>query len=165
MRATVLLFQVRPSSRPGGVHYTYRLTADAGRLVPVASVHGDAERTRKARAALVAAHARALLAELFPDIRCIRDDALRDKVAAVWSEALTSGCGGKGWTFDEIRAIPFTLPARGHAAVRDLAHLRPLLGPSIGASQRLGMALQRARAMYHDGDFARVVAGRIAGNL
>lgn len=51
------------------------------------------------------------IAELFPDIMQIRDAALRDKVAAVWSESLSTGCGGKGWTFAEIRAIPFTLLA------------------------------------------------------
>jgi putative nucleotidyltransferase with HDIG domain len=62
------------------------------------------------------------IAELFPDIRAIRDAALRDKVATVWSEALTTGCGGKGWTFDEIRAIPFTLLA-GKTDMRFVEHL------------------------------------------
>ena len=51
------------------------------------------------------------IAELFPNLMDVKDGALRDKVAAVWSEALTSGCGGKGWTFNQIRAIPFTLLA------------------------------------------------------
>jgi hypothetical protein len=51
------------------------------------------------------------IAQLFPDLIQIKDAALRDKVAAVWNEALTTGCGGKGWTFDELRAIPFTLLA------------------------------------------------------
>jgi hypothetical protein len=53
----------------------------------------------------------AQIAELFPDLMQIRDAGLRDKVAAVWNESLTTGCGGKGWTFAEIRAIPFTLLA------------------------------------------------------
>ena len=51
------------------------------------------------------------IAQLFPDLMQINDALLRDKVAAVWTEALTTGCGGKGWTFDELRAIPFTLLA------------------------------------------------------
>jgi putative nucleotidyltransferase with HDIG domain len=51
------------------------------------------------------------IAQLFPDLMQIKDAGLRDKVAAVWNEALTTGCGGKGWTFDELRAIPFTLLA------------------------------------------------------
>lgn len=62
------------------------------------------------------------IAELFPDIMQIRNAPLRDKVAAVWSEALTQGCGGKGWTFDEIRAIPFTLLA-GKIDLRFVEHL------------------------------------------
>src|SRR3954469_5745426 len=62
------------------------------------------------------------IAELFPDLMQIRDATLRDKVAAVWNESLTSGCGGKGWTFDEIRAIPFTLLA-GKIDLRFVEHL------------------------------------------
>ena len=44
------------------------------------------------------------IAQLFPSIRKIKNKSLREKVAAVWSEAITTGCGGKGWTFDELRA-------------------------------------------------------------
>src|SRR5215510_35161 len=62
------------------------------------------------------------IAELFPDIMSIRDASLREIVAAAWDEALTSGCGGKGWTFDEIRAIPFTLLA-GKIDLRFVEHL------------------------------------------
>ena len=51
------------------------------------------------------------IAQLFPDLMQIKDASLRDKVAAVWNEALITGCGGKGWTMDELRAIPFTLLA------------------------------------------------------
>ncbi len=62
------------------------------------------------------------IAKLFPNIMDIKDAALRDKVAATWDEALTKGCGGKGWTFDEIRAIPFTLLA-GKIDMRFVEHL------------------------------------------
>jgi len=51
------------------------------------------------------------IAELLPEIMEIGDTDLRDRVAAVWSEALATGCGGKGWTFDELRAVKFTLLA------------------------------------------------------
>ncbi len=51
------------------------------------------------------------IAELFPDLVSIGDSSLRDKVAAVWNEAITTGCGGKGWTIEELRSIPFTLLA------------------------------------------------------
>ena len=51
------------------------------------------------------------IAELFPSLMKIQDTSLREKVAAVWNEAITTGCGGKGWTFDELRAVKFTLLA------------------------------------------------------
>jgi hypothetical protein len=62
------------------------------------------------------------IAELFPDLMQIKSADLRERVAAVWSEALGSGCGGKGWTFDELRAIPFTLLA-GKIDLRFIEHL------------------------------------------
>jgi putative nucleotidyltransferase with HDIG domain len=53
----------------------------------------------------------AQIAQLFPSLRKIKDKLLRGRVAAVWSEAITTGCGGKGWTFDELRGVKFTLIA------------------------------------------------------
>jgi putative nucleotidyltransferase with HDIG domain len=53
----------------------------------------------------------AQIAQLFPSLKKIKDRSLREKVAAVWSEAITTGCGGKGWTFEELRAVKFTLLA------------------------------------------------------
>src|SRR5213075_3467996 len=53
----------------------------------------------------------AQIAQLFPSLRRIKDKSLREKVAAVWSEAITTGCDGKGWTFAELRAVKFTLLA------------------------------------------------------
>ena len=51
------------------------------------------------------------IAELFPPLMEIKNESLREKIAAVWNEAITTGCGGKGWTFDELRAVKFTLLA------------------------------------------------------
>src|SRR5438093_9997758 len=51
------------------------------------------------------------IAQLFPSLKRIKDKSLRERVAAVWNEAITTGCGGKGWTFDELRAVKFTLLA------------------------------------------------------
>ncbi len=62
------------------------------------------------------------IAELFPDLMRIGDVQLRERVANVWSDALAVGCGGKGWTFEEIRAIPFTLLA-GKIDLRFVEHL------------------------------------------
>jgi putative nucleotidyltransferase with HDIG domain len=63
------------------------------------------------------------IAELLPEIMLISDPGLRDKVAAVWNEAITTGCGGKGWTFDELRAVKFTLLA-GDIDLTYIDHLR-----------------------------------------
>lgn len=62
------------------------------------------------------------IAELFPPLMRITDPSLRDKVAAVWDEALTTGCGGKGWSTDELREVPFTLLA-GDIDLRYIEHL------------------------------------------
>jgi len=76
------------------------------------------------------------IAELFPDMMLIKDAMLRDKVAAVWNEALTTGCGGKGWTFDEIRAIPFTLLA-GKIDMRFVEHLNSCVKQCIAIAKVL----------------------------
>ena len=52
----------------------------------------------------------------------IKQKSLREKVAAVWNEAITTGCGGKGWTFAELRAVKFTLLA-GDIDMRFVEHL------------------------------------------
>jgi putative nucleotidyltransferase with HDIG domain len=70
------------------------------------------------------------IAELFPDITAIGDACLREKVAAVWSEAIETGAGGKGWTFDELRAIPFTLLA-GDIDLRFIEHLNSCIRQCI----------------------------------
>jgi len=53
----------------------------------------------------------AQIAQLFPSLKKIKNKSLRERVAAVWSEAIITGCGGRGWTFDELRAVKFTLLA------------------------------------------------------
>lgn len=63
------------------------------------------------------------IAELLPEIQRIEDETLREKVARVWDEAIRTGAGGKGWTFDELRSIPFTLLA-GEIDLRYIEHLR-----------------------------------------
>jgi putative nucleotidyltransferase with HDIG domain len=62
------------------------------------------------------------IAQLFPSLLKIKNRSLRERVAAVWSEAITTGCGGKGWTFAELRAVKFTLLA-GDIDMRFVEHL------------------------------------------
>jgi putative nucleotidyltransferase with HDIG domain len=62
------------------------------------------------------------IAKLFPSLLKIKQKSLREKVAAVWSESITTGCGGKGWTFAELRAVKFTLLA-GEIDMKFVEHL------------------------------------------
>jgi len=77
------------------------------------------------------------IAELFPDIMAISDAALRDNVAAVWNEAITTGCGGAGWTFDELRVLKFTLLA-GDIDLRYIEHLNSCALQCIAIADVLG---------------------------
>ena len=83
------------------------------------------------------AYSTAQISELFPNLMDIKDAVLRDQVAAVWNEALTQGCGGKGWKFDEIRAIPFTLLA-GKIDMRFVEHLNSCCKQCIAITKVLG---------------------------
>src|SRR6266702_1590602 len=88
------------------------------------------------------------IAQLFPSLKRIKDKSLREKVAAVWSEAITTGCGGKGWTFDELRAVKFTLLA-GDIDMTFVEHLNSCARQCIAISDvlessfRCGIPIQR----------------------
>ena len=76
------------------------------------------------------------IANLFPDIMAITNESLRNKVAAVWNESITTGCGGKGWTFDEMRQIKFTLLA-GDIDMRFVEHLNSCVKQCIAIADVL----------------------------
>ncbi len=76
------------------------------------------------------------IAQLLPDIMAITDASLRDKVARVWAESITTGCGGKGWTFDELRTIKFTLLA-GDIDMRFVEHLNSCVKQCIAIADVL----------------------------
>ena len=88
------------------------------------------------------------IAQLFPSLLVIKDVSLRTKVAAVWSEAITTGCGGKGWTFDELRAVKFTLLA-GDIDMTFVEHLNSCalqciaIADVLESSFRCGIPIQR----------------------
>src|SRR6266704_773167 len=76
----------------------------------------------------------------------ISDESLREKVADVWNEAITTGCGGKGWTLDELRAVKFTLLA-GDIEMTFVEHL------NSGARQCIaGEVLHIIATNSHEGD-------------
>lgn len=76
------------------------------------------------------------IASLFPDLMRIEDVELRDNVARVWNEAITTGCGGKGWTFDELRAVKFTLLA-GDIDMTYIDHLNSCVKQCIAIAEVL----------------------------
>jgi len=88
------------------------------------------------------------IAELFPPLMKIKDKSLREKVAAVWNEAIANGCGGKGWTFDELRAVKFTLLA-GDIDMTFVEHLNSCARQCIAIADvleksfRCGIPVQR----------------------
>ena len=88
------------------------------------------------------------IAELFPPLMKIKDKSLGEKVAAVWNEAITTGCGGKGWTFDELRAVKFTLLA-GDIDMTFVEHLNSCARQCIAIADvleksfRCGIPVQR----------------------
>lgn len=61
--------------------------------------------------------------ELFPALAEIADAVLREKVADVWDDALRTGNAGRGWTIEQVRALPFTLLA-GENRMGFIEHLR-----------------------------------------
>ncbi|VAX41329.1 hypothetical protein MNBD_PLANCTO03-2000 [hydrothermal vent metagenome] len=77
------------------------------------------------------------IAKLFPNLMDITDATLRERVAAVWTEAIQVGCGGKGWTVEELRAVPFTLLA-GDIDLRYIEHLNSCCKQCIAIAGVLG---------------------------
>ena len=88
------------------------------------------------------------IAQLFPSLMQIKDESLREKVAAVWNESITTGCGGKGWTLDELRAVKFTLLA-GDIDMKFVEHLNSCALQCIAIANvlegafRCGIPIQR----------------------
>src|SRR4029077_20618288 len=76
------------------------------------------------------------IAKLFPSLMKIKQKSLREKVAAVWSEAITTGCGGEGWDFAELRAVKFTLLA-GHIDMKFIEHLNSCARQCIAIADAL----------------------------
>lgn len=76
------------------------------------------------------------IASLFPNLMDIKDEVLRSQVATVWDEAITTGCGGKGWTFTELRAVKFTLLA-GDIEMTFIEHLNSCVRQCIAIADVL----------------------------
>src|SRR5439155_23214154 len=89
------------------------------------------------------------IAELFPSLMKIKDTSLREKVATVWNDAITPRCGGKGWTFDELRAVKFTLLA-GDIDMTFVEHLNSCARQCIAISDVLESSFRCGIPIQHD---------------
>src|SRR5882762_2417069 len=89
------------------------------------------------------------IAKLFPSLMKIKQKSLREKVAAVWSEAITTGCGGKAWTFAELRALKFTLLA-GDIDMKFVEHLNSCARQCIAISDVLESSFRCAIPIQRD---------------
>ena len=99
------------------------------------------------------------IAELFPPLMKIKDKSLREKVAAVWNEAITTGCGGKGWTFDELRAVKFTLLA-GDIEMTFVEHLNSCARQCIAIADVLEKSFRCGIPVQRDLSHCRFALGR-----
>src|SRR5262249_60903367 len=75
------------------------------------------------------------IAQLFPSLRKIKNKSLREKVAAVWSEAITTGCGGGGGGVHEARPGKVS-PVGGGNKNNFFGHTE-LLTPQLGWQHRV----------------------------
>lgn len=98
--------------------------------------------------------------KLFPDLASISDADLRDRVAAVWDEAISTGCGGKGWSVAELRAIPFTLLA-GDIDLSFIEHLNSCVKQCIAIEKVLNEVFGDRVPIHHD----HLVAGALLADV
>ena len=97
---------------------------------------------------------------LFPDLASIGDAGLRGRVAAVWDEAITTGCGGKGWSVDELREIPFTLLA-GDIDLAFIEHLNSCVKQCIAIEEVLCEVFGTRVPIDHD----HLIAGALLADV
>src|SRR5438874_12593763 len=89
------------------------------------------------------------IAKLFPSLMKIKQKSLREKLAAVWNEAITTGCGRKGWTFAEVRAVKFTLLA-GDTDIRFVEQVNSCALQCIGIADILKRAFRCSIPIQRD---------------
>ena len=98
--------------------------------------------------------------QLFPDLASIGDADLRDRVAAVWDEAIATGCGGKGWSVAELRSIPFTLLA-GDIDLTFIEHLNSCVKQCLAIEKVLNEVFGDRVPINHD----HLIAGALLADV
>jgi putative nucleotidyltransferase with HDIG domain len=100
------------------------------------------------------------IAKLFPSLMKIKQKSLREKVAAVWSEAISTGCGKKGWTFAELRAVKFTLLA-GDIEMTFVEHLNSCARQCIAIANVLRRSFRCSIPIQRD----HLIAGALLADV
>lgn len=94
--------------------------------------------------------------KLFPELKEIREAELRDKVIAVWTEAITKG----GWQPRELEDIPFTLLA-GSIEMRFIEHVRSCVQMCLAVEKVLNGIWGDRVPIHHD----HLVAGALLADV
>src|SRR6201997_4866457 len=100
------------------------------------------------------------IAQLFPPLMEIKDQSLREKVAAVWNEAITTGCGGKSWTLAELRAVKFTVLA-GEIDMKFVEHLNSCVRQCIAIADVLKRSFRCSITINRD----HLIAGSLLADV
>lgn len=93
---------------------------------------------------------------LLPEINAIRDGALREKVIAVWVEAMAQG----GWSTADVARMPFTLLAE-NVQVSFVEHVRTVCKMCMATEQVLVEAYGERVRIDHDA----LVAGALLADV
>lgn len=76
------------------------------------------------------------ITRLFPSILRIGNDSLRERVAAVWIDAMRLGNDGCGWTEAQVRSLPMTLLA-GRQPLLFVEHLNSCAAQCLAIAEVL----------------------------
>ncbi len=94
--------------------------------------------------------------ELLPEIKEIKDAALREKVVDVWEDSITTG----GWQPEELLNIPFTLLA-GDIEMKFIEHVRSCCQMCLSIEKVLNGIWGDRMPIHHD----HLIAGSLLADV
>ena len=96
------------------------------------------------------------IAATLPELGEIKDSELRDKVIAVWEEALTK----KGWNIETLKRMPFTLLV-ADVNISFIEHVRTVCRMCIAMEKELNEMYSDRVSLNHD----HLVAGALLADV
>lgn len=94
--------------------------------------------------------------EMLPELQQIHDTALRNKIVAVWEDAITMG----GWKLSDLKRMPFTLLVKG-VEITFIEHVRTVCQMCIAMEKTLLDAYGNRMKINHD----YLVAGALIADV